>query len=129
MGLVSVAAVVTLRGSDAEPSALVAAGEALVAMHDWTFLFGPNVVLGVNTVLIAYLMYRSGLVPRPIGLLGLAGGPLILISAVFVLFGVYEQLSVWGAVAAVPVFAWELALAFWLVIKGFRNVPAPAAVS
>jgi hypothetical protein len=48
---------------------------------------------------------------------------------VFVLFDVYEQLAVWGAVAAVPVFAWELALAFWLVIKGFRTVPAPAAIS
>ncbi len=62
-------------------------GQALVAVHDWTFLLGPNVALGVNTLLLAYLVYRSGLVPRFIAVLGLVGGPLIFASAIAVLFG------------------------------------------
>ena len=65
-------------------------------------------------------MYRSGLVPRFIAVLGLVGGPLIFASAIAELFGLYKQVSVWGSVTAVPVFAWELTLAIWLIAKGFK---------
>jgi hypothetical protein len=92
-----------------------------VAVHNWTFLFGPNFVLGTNTVLLAYLFYRSGLVPRFIAVLGLVGGPLIFASAIAELFGVYSQVSTPGALTAVPVFAWELSLAIWLIAKGFHR--------
>ena len=122
VGIVSLLAVVTLRqhhaGTDA--TSLVTVGRALVAAHDWTFLLGPNFVLGTNTVLLAYLMYRSGLVPRFIAVLGLVGGPLIFASAIAELFGVYKQVSVAGALTAVPVFAWELTLAVWLIASGFK---------
>ena len=57
-GVVTVLAVVTLRqryagaaGTDA--AALTLAGQALVAVHDWTFLIGPGLVVGVNTVVLA----------------------------------------------------------------------------
>jgi hypothetical protein len=122
VGVVSLLAVTTLRRDHpaAAPDALVVADRSLVAVHDWTFLVGPDMVLGTNTVLMAYLMYRSRLVPRFIGVLGLVGGPLVFGSAVAVLFGAYSQTSAWGALSAVPVFAWELALAGWLVVKGFR---------
>lgn len=96
------------------------AANTLTAIHDWTFLLGPNFALGTNTVLLAYLLHRSGLVPRFIAVLGLVGGPLIFVSAAAVLFGLYDQVSPLGALAAVPVFAWELALAFWLIVKGFK---------
>jgi hypothetical protein len=62
--------------ADANPDTLITIGQSLVAVHDWTFLLGPSFVLGVSTVLMAYLMYRSGLVPRFVGVLGLVGGPL-----------------------------------------------------
>ncbi|MCU7823911.1 DUF4386 domain-containing protein [Kitasatospora sp. DSM 101779] len=132
VGIVSLLAVVTLRrhGADgADPAALATTARALVAVHDWTFLLGPNFVCGANTLLAAYLMYRSRLVPRVVAVLGLVGGPLIFASAVAVLFGVYGQVSAWGALAAVPVFAWELALATCLVTRGFDRaaVAAPAA--
>jgi hypothetical protein len=92
----------------------------LVAVHDWTFLFGPKLALGANTVLLAYLMYRSRLVPRAIAVLGLVGGSLIFASGTAVLFGVYEDLSVPGVAAAAPVLAWELSVATWMIIKGFK---------
>lgn len=123
VGVVSLLAVTTLRRdhpAGASADALTVAGRSLVAVHDWTFLVGPDMVLGTNTVLMAYLMYRSGLVPRFIGVLGLVGGPLVFGSAVAILFGAYGQTSTWGALSAVPVFAWELSLAGWLVVKGFR---------
>ena len=130
VGIVSLLAIVTLRQHVAgdpgtDTAGLITFGRGMVAVHDWTFLLGPNFVLGTNTVLMAYLMYRSGLVPRFIGVLGLVGGPLIFASATAELFGLYEQVSVWGAVTAIPVFAWEICLATYLVVKGFR----PAAVA
>ncbi len=49
----------------------------LAAIKDWTFLLGPGLVVGWgNGLILGYLMYRSGLVPRPLALLGLVGGPL-----------------------------------------------------
>ena len=50
-----------------------------------------------------------------------ACGPLVFVSAVAVMFGVYEQVSVWGALTAIPVFAWEITFALWLLVKGFRS--------
>ncbi len=71
-------------------------------------------------MLIAYLMYRYGLAPRFIPVLGLIGGPLVFASATAVLFGLYPQYSVVPAVAALPEFAWELSLAIYLIAKGFN---------
>ncbi|WP_281205545.1 DUF4386 domain-containing protein [Streptomyces sp. Isolate_45] len=116
LGTVAVLALVTLRR---DPGTADGADVALAAVHDWTFLLGPNIALGLNTVLLAYMAYRARLVPRPIAVLGLIGGPLICASAVAVMFGAYTQLSVAGAVAALPVFAWELGLAGWLIVRGF----------
>ncbi len=53
----------------------------------------------------------------------LVGGPLLFVSATAVLFGAYQQVSLPGAVAPLPVFAWELALAFFLIVKGLRTTP------
>ena len=92
-------------------------GKALVAVHDWTFLFGPGLAIGVNTLMLAYLMYRSGLVPRLIAVLGLIGGPVVFASSTAALFGLYPQVSVWGSIAAIPVFAWEMSLAAWLIAR------------
>ncbi|MFD4135224.1 DUF4386 domain-containing protein [Streptomyces goshikiensis] len=133
VGIVSVLAVVTLRRQSAGPSgaadtaSLVTAGKTLVALHDWTFLLGPNFVLGANTLVLACLMYTSRLVPRAVAVLGLAGGAMICASATAVLFGVYEQVSVAGSLAALPVFAWEVTLAFRLLFKGFDEVAVDGA--
>jgi hypothetical protein len=76
VGILSVLSVVTLRqeAAGADAGSLVAVGKSLVAIKDWTFLLGPGFVVGVgNGLLLGYLMYRSGLVPRPMAVLGLVG--------------------------------------------------------
>jgi uncharacterized protein DUF4386 len=118
VGIISLLSIVALRqdgGGD------VATGKALVALHDATFLFGPGLAIGINTVLLASLMYRSQLVPRAIARIGLVGGPLVFASSVAVLFGAYDQVSSASVVAALPVFVWEMSLAVWMIAKGFRN--------
>ena len=124
-GLAAVLAIVTLRQDNAGDPAtdggvLVALQESLVALHDAMFLLGPGLIIGINSLLLAWLMYRSGLVPRWIAVLGLVGGPLVLLSSTAVLFGLYEQVSAFAGLGAFPVFAWEMSLAGYLIVKGFR---------
>ena len=127
VGVMSLLTILTLRsGGATDTDAAVTVGRSLVALHDWTFLFGPKLALGANTVLLATLMSRSRLVPRPIAILGLVGGSLIFASGTAALFGAYADVSTLGVAAAMPVLAWELSVALWMIIKGFRTVtPAP----
>jgi hypothetical protein len=129
IGILSLLSVVTLRqefagAAGADTAALVPIGSALVAVHDWTFLLGPGFLAPLgNGILLGYLMYRSGLVPRGMAMLGLIGGPLLIVAFVAVLFGVYAQVSLPSAIATIPEFVWELSLGIYLVVKGF--LPAP----
>jgi len=68
-------------------------------------------------------MYRSGLVPRAMAVLGLIGGPLVCATGIAVLFGLYEQVSVWSFIATLPEIAWEATLGIWLIAKGFKPSP------
>ena len=121
VGIVSIVSIVALR-----QDAGVATGETLLWIHDATFLLGPGFALGLNSTLLAYLMYKSQLVPRTIARLGMVGGSLIAASSFAVLLGLYEQASSGGLVIAMPVFAWEVSLALWMIIKGFKTPPPRA---
>jgi hypothetical protein len=39
------------------------------------------------------------------------------------MFGLYEQISVFGAIVTLPIFFWELSLGIWLIVKGFKTSP------
>ena len=133
-GLISLMSVVTLRenftGTSGDTASLIIAGQTLVALHGWTFLLGPQFCAGFgNGILLGYLMYKSALVPRPMALLGLIGGPLAFIGGVFVLFGAFDQPS--GpliALTAIEV-VWEASLAIYLTVKGYRPSPLLAETS
>ena len=108
-------------GTGGEDAALlVTVGKSLVALHDWTFLFGPGILAGVgNGILLGYMMYRSALVPRGMAVLGLIGGLVLVAAAVAILFGVIEAGSVWQVIATLPEALWELSLGIWLIVRGF----------
>jgi hypothetical protein len=129
VGILSLLTVVTLRqeAAGADAGSLVAVGESLVALHDWTFRLGPGFFVGVgNGLILGYLMYTSRLVPRGMAMLGLIGGPLIIASGVGVLFGVIEAGGVWQLIATIPEFFWELfVLGIWLIVRGFN----PSAIA
>ena len=74
-----------------------------------------------NGILLGYLMYRSDLVPGGMAMLGLIGGPLLIVAFVAVLFGVFEQVSLPAAIATIPEFLWELSLGIYLVVKGYAR--------
>ena len=130
-GIVAMLAVTTLRQPDAtgaEATSLVAAAQALVAIHDWTFLLGPGVLPGINALLLGYVLYRSGLVPRLIPRIGLIGAPFFLAAASATIVGLNEPASIVSALVTLPIFAWEAALGIRLTISGFNKpTPTPAA--
>ena len=76
-----------------------------------------------NGLLLGYLMYRSGLVPRGMALLGLIGGPLAFAGGTGVLFGLFEQPSAPLFLLTGLEILWEAALALYLTFKGFRPSP------
>jgi hypothetical protein len=120
VGIVAVLGIVTLQ----QESAGTGEGSiayTLAAIKDWTFLLGPGWVVGWgNGLILGYLMYRSGLVPRPMAILGLVGGSLIIVSGTLVLFGVADSGGALQGVATIPEFLWELSLGIYCTVWGFR---------
>jgi Domain of unknown function (DUF4386) len=135
VGIISLLAVVTLRRDFAgaggtDTAALAIAGKALVAIHKWTFLLGPGYCAGIeNGLMLGYLMYRSGLVPRPVAVLGLVGGSLAFVSATATLFGLFPQVSTASFFLVFPEALFEALLGIWLTVKGFRPSPVTAALA
>jgi Domain of unknown function (DUF4386) len=117
-GIIFVLGVVSLRHDlpGAEETAFT-----LAALKDWTFLFGPNLVVPFgNGLILGYLMYKSGLVPRRMAWFGLIGGPLLLFANFGVLFDWWEQTSP-ASILAVPEIIWEAFLGIYCAIWGFRR--------
>ena len=73
-------------------------------------------------LLLGYLFYRSGHVPRQIAMFGLIGGPLIFASAIAVLFGAYEQDGA-HFLFSIPEIVFEAAITIYTLVKGFRPSP------
>jgi hypothetical protein len=125
-GVVSLLAVVTLQQDVADPATTTTVSQGLVAVRDWTFLFGPGFMASINAVLFGTLMYRSHLVPRIIPTIGLIGAPLLFAANLATLFGHNEQTSGITALATLPIACWELSVGIWMTVKGFKPAPITA---
>ena len=128
VGVLAVLTLVTMRQdfSGTDTAALAPVGQALVALQEWTFNLGPGFVVGVgNGLILGYLMYRTGLVPRGLAILGLVGGTLVVVSGTAVILGVTEAGSSMQILACMPEFFWELSFGVYLIVKGFK----PSAVT
>jgi hypothetical protein len=134
VGFISLLSVLTLStdAAGAPDGTLVVAGQSLVAVHDWTFLFGPAFCAGLgNGLILGYLMFKSGLVPRRMAMVGLVGGPMLFAAAIAVLFGAFEQSSGTAFLFTAPEIVWEAFLGIYLAFHGFKTGaavrPAPVA--
>jgi len=97
----------------------------LAAIKDWTFTLGGGgwVVGWGNGLILGYMMYRTGLVPRRVAWLGLIGGPLLIATGTAIMFsGNHPSSTLRGlqGIATVPEFLWELFLGLYCTFKGFR---------
>jgi len=125
VGIIFVLGLVSLRQDSPEAADLAL---SLAAMKDWTFLFGPGLIVPFgNGLILGYLMYKSGLVPRPLALLGMVAGPILLISSFGTLFdagwtgGVATEGGLVPLLLVAPEFIWEISLGIYCAIWGFRR--------
>jgi hypothetical protein len=123
IGILMVLAIVQLRhDAGTEAAALGGLAESLAAIKDLTFLLGPGFVVGIgNGLILGYLMYTSGLVPRGLAILGLIGGPLIILSGIGVMFDLYDAGGPVQGIATIPEFIWELGLGIYPLVWGFKS--------
>jgi Domain of unknown function (DUF4386) len=133
-GAVSLLSLLTLRQdlggtAGADAAALVTTGASHVAIYNWTFLLSQSLMPGINALLLGTLLYRSRLVPRIIPVLGLIGGPLLIIAVFATLFGQHSSLTGLAVLPVIPVAAWEFSLGVWLAVKGFRPCSITAEIA
>lgn len=118
-GVLFVLGIVSLQQDDPGAASLAV---SLAALKDWTFLLGPGFIVGWgNGLILGYLMYSSGLVPRRMAMLGLIGGPLIILSGIGVLFDWWNAGGTVQSLATIPEFLWELSLGIYAAVRGFRR--------
>ena len=121
--------VVTLRqefaGGGADSDTLRLVGQSLVAFHEWTRVLGPQFCAAFgNGILLGYLMYKSGLVPRPMAMLGLfVAGPLAFLAGILLLMGVGSTQSGPLVLLTLPEIIWEGFIAIYCTWKGFKPSP------
>ncbi len=118
VGLLTIASL----GGAADPSGsgdLI--GTVLVAQRDWAgHAVLDAAVFGVSAVILNLVLFRARLVPAWLSLWGLAGAVLYLSAGVMVLYGL-EPLSPVQVVLQAPLGVQEIALALWLLFRGFAR--------
>jgi hypothetical protein len=119
-GVVSLLSLVSLRQAGVGPDAMVT-GQLLSAEYTKTFLVGQALIPAVNGLLLGYLMYRSRLVPRVLPVIGLIGAPILIASVIAKYFGIYDEVSIWSGLAALPIAVWEFSLGVYLTVRGFKT--------
>ena len=119
LGVAFLFSIVTLRQEGAGADALVS-GHTLATLYDRIFLLGQSFMPAVCDLLLGYLLYKSRLVPRALSVIGLVGGPLLIVGYLAVLFGLVGQRDLLAGLSALPVALFEFSLGVWLIIKGFN---------
>ena len=126
VGVAFILSIVTLRQNGAGPE-LLGTSHALVALYDRIFLLGQSFMPAVCDLLLGILLFKSRLVPRRLSVIGIVGGPLLLVGYLAVLFGGIDQHGVLAGLSALLVAVFEFSLGIWLIVKGF-NPDAVAAL-
>lgn len=118
VGVAFILTVVTMRQEGSGANAL-ATSHALMILYDRIFLLGQSFMPAINDMLLGYLLYQSKLVPRGLSLIGIIGGPILLIGHYAIQFNLIGQHAPITGLFAIPVALFEFSLGIYLIIKGF----------
>lgn len=104
---------------DTEASSFQSFGDVLIGLRYWTWLL-VYIINGIATLILACLLYQSLLVPRPISVLGLIGGVVLILGTAIAMMSSHVDVNQGiGLLAVVPGGLFELILPIWLLVKGF----------
>lgn len=127
LGVAFLLTIVTLHQTGAGADSL-AVSNALAALYERIFLLGQSFMPALCDLLLGFLLYQSRLVPRGLSLIGILGGPLLLLGYFAVMFGFLGQHDALAGLSAIGVAVFEFLLGIWLIVKGF-NPQAIAALN
>ena len=96
-------------------------GVLYLAGYHWVYYGGAVLAFCLGALMYYYIFYQTKLVPRWLSGWGLVGATLLSAGAMLVMFGVIVPLSTPHVVLALPIAVQEIALAVWLIIKGFGS--------
>jgi hypothetical protein len=100
-------------------SPFVPLGTLVLSFRHWAGILGPIAFI-LAALMYYYIFFKSTLVPRWLSVWGLIGVPLWLTGELLILFGVTDSFSTMVVVLDLPIALNELALAVWLIAKGFN---------
>ena len=112
------------------PASLVTTGHTLVATYDWAFLLSQSLMPVFNALCLGYVLYRSGLVPRLLPIIGTDRRPA---AAGLRPRDLLRRLRPDGPGrhrsprSRSP--SWEFSLGVYLTVKGFKPSPLTANAS
>jgi uncharacterized protein DUF4386 len=95
-------------------------GVVLLAEYHWVNYVGAVLAFCLGALMYYIIFYQTKLVPRWLSGWGLAGVALLAVAALLVMFGVIAPLSASQLVLVLPIAVQEMALAVWLIIRGFN---------
>ena len=127
VGVAFILSIVTLRQTGAGADSL-ATSQGLVVLYNRIFLLGQSFMPAICDLLLGFLLYQSRLVPRGLSLIGIVGGPVLLIGYFAILFGLIGQHAPLAGMFAIPVALFEFSLGIYLVVKGFKPSPVTTGI-
>jgi hypothetical protein len=119
VGVAFLSTIVAMRQAGVGADTLVTS-HVLVALYDRIFLLGQSFMPAICDLLLGFMLYKSRLVPRRLSMIGIAGGPLLLIGYFAILFGGIDQHGTLAGLSALLVTVFEFSLGVWLIVKGFN---------
>jgi hypothetical protein len=128
LGLLVLLTVSQQAAGSAAPSSFQATGDALVAVRDWVGGFVAMIPFAIGTLMYTYVFYTSRLVPRWLSGWGLVAIVLSTVATVYAGFAQDFGFTTVNLVLGVPIAFQEMALAIWLIAKGFSS-PALASIA
>ena len=85
------------------------------------------VLLGLGSAVFAYLLLRASYVPRALAAWGVFSSLLLTTSAITVIL--FPAVGPFVLATMIPMFLYEVALGFWLLLKGAKTRSSPASAA
>jgi hypothetical protein len=127
VGAVGLASLLTVsqqfvREGATQSSSLQTSGLSLLGQYHWASFGAAPLFFGMGALMYYIIFYQTKLVPRCLSDWGIVGAVLCIVASSLVMVSFVGASSVVQVVLILPIAVQEMALAAWLIVKGFRNV-------
>ena len=95
-------------------------GDVLKLGRDLANHVGVMLATCLGNLILFYLFYKTKLVPRWLSIWGIIGNTLAILASFLILFRLIDIITYHFAVLTIPLVLQEIALAIWLIVKGFN---------